>query len=216
MAAPPSACSGFRPQRLDALAAESQRRAEIAIAEGRFAKSLVPVVKADGSLALDHEEYPRPETTVETLAGLKPSFATLADYPLDDRGTTYRSLILQKYPGLEIRHVHHAGNSSGIVDGAAAVLVGSKDAGKKAGLKPRAKIRAEVKSDRLELLIAGFSEAQIAPKGLAIGRQMIEAALGTTISLRSLEAAEPALPLQFPSAKSPSVPAPEPKLLTGD
>jgi acetyl-CoA C-acetyltransferase len=127
---------------LDALAAESQRRAAVAIEQGRFARSLVPVYRADGSLALDHDEYPRPETTVETLAGLKPSFATLADHPLDDRGTTYRSLILQKYPGLEIRHVHHAGNSSGVVDGAAALLLASPAYARRHGLKPRARVVA--------------------------------------------------------------------------
>ena len=127
---------------LDALAAESQRRAAVAIEEGRFAKSLVPVYKTDGSLALDHEEFPRPQTTAASLAELKPSFAALADVPLDDRGTTFRGLILQKYPGLEIRHVHHAGNSSGVVDGAAALLLASPSYAKAHGLKPRARVVA--------------------------------------------------------------------------
>ena len=84
---------------VDELAAESQRRAEIAIKEGRFDKSLVPVHNLDGSIALDREEYPRPGTTADSLASLPPSFGALADIPLDDKGTTYRSLVLQKFPG---------------------------------------------------------------------------------------------------------------------
>ena len=127
---------------LDALAAESQRRAAIAIEEGRFAKSLVPVYKADGSLALDHEEYPRPQTTAASLAELKPSFTALADHPLDDRGTTFRGLILQNYPDLDILFLHHAGNSSGVVDGAAALLLASPAYAKAHGLKPRARVVA--------------------------------------------------------------------------
>ena len=127
---------------LDALALESQKRAADAIANGRFKKSLVAVHKADGTLALDHEEYPRPQTTAEGLASLKPAFPALADYPIDDRGTTYRSLILEKYPDLDIKFSHHAGNSSGVVDGAAAVLLASPAYAKAHGLKPRARVVA--------------------------------------------------------------------------
>ncbi len=127
---------------LDALALLSQQRAAQAIAEGRFNKSLVPVYRADGSLALDHEEFPRPQTTADGLAGLKPAFTALADVALDERGTTYRGLILQKYPDLDIRFVHHAGNSSGVVDGAAALLLASPSYAKKHGLKPRARVLA--------------------------------------------------------------------------
>ena len=127
---------------LDALALESQRRAAVAIAEGRFNKSLIPVFKADGTPALDHEEFPRPQTTAEGLAALTPSFAKLADYKLDEQGTTFRGLILQKYPDLDIQFVHHAGNSSGVVDGAAAILLASPAYAKKHGLKPRARIVA--------------------------------------------------------------------------
>ncbi len=126
----------------DGLALESQKRAAAAIAEGRFAKSLIPVRKADGTLALDHEEYPRPQTTLEGLAGLKPAFAAMADHPLDDQGTTYRKLITAKYPDLDIQFVHHAGNSSGVVDGAAAILLASPAYAKKHGMKPRARIVA--------------------------------------------------------------------------
>ena len=127
---------------LDTLALESQQRAARAIAEGRFARSLVPVLREDGSLALDREEYPRPETTAEALAGLKPSFAAVADYPLDKAGTTYRGLIQGRYPGLDIRFAHHAGSSSGVVDGAAAMLLASDSYAKAHGLKPRARVVA--------------------------------------------------------------------------
>jgi acetyl-CoA C-acetyltransferase len=120
----------------------SQQRADVAIKEGRFRKSLVPVYKDDGSLALDHEEYPRPQTTLEGLAGLKPAFEAVATAPLDGNGLTYAGLIHQVYPDLKIKHVHHAGNSSGVVDGAAAVLLASPAYAKKNGLKPRARVIA--------------------------------------------------------------------------
>src|SRR5207237_1399175 len=83
---------------------------------------------------------PRPQTTAEALAGLKPAFPAIADYALDDKGTTYRGLILQRYPGLEIEFMHHAGNSSGVVDGAAALLLASPASAKAHGLKPRARV----------------------------------------------------------------------------
>ena len=127
---------------LDELAVESQRRAEIAIKEGRFERSLVPVHHPEGTLALDRDEYPRPGTTLDALASLPPSFAALADAPLDDQGTTYRQMVLQRYTGLQIEHVHHAGNSSGVVDGAAAVLLVSPDYARAHGLQPRAKVVA--------------------------------------------------------------------------
>lgn len=127
---------------LDELAAESQRRAEVAVAEGRFDRSLVPVLDDDGSVALDREEYPRPGTTVESLSQLPASFEALADIPLDEEGTTYRAMVLARYPGLEIDHVHHAGNSSGVVDGAAAILVTSPEYARAHGMTPRARVRA--------------------------------------------------------------------------
>ena len=125
---------------VDALGLESQKRAAQAIAEGRFSKSVIPVYREDGTLALDHEEFPRPQTTMEGLSQLEPSFAKLADMPLDAQGTTFRKLINAKYPDLKIEHMHHAGNSSGVVDGAAAVLLASKAYAEKNGLKPRARI----------------------------------------------------------------------------
>jgi acetyl-CoA C-acetyltransferase len=133
---------GISREALDDLAMVSQQRADVAIKEGRFKKSLIPVYKEDGTLALDHEEFPRPQTTREGLASLKPAFPALADFPLDDKGTTFRKLILAKYPGLDINFVHHAGNSSGVVDGSGALLLASADYAKAHGLKPRAKIVA--------------------------------------------------------------------------
>lgn len=129
-------------QALDELAVESQNRAARAIAEGRFDRSLVPVYREDGTLALDREEFPRPGTTLESLTKLAPSFAAMADVPLDAEGTTLRSMVLARYPGLEIEHVHHAGNSSGVVDGAAAVLWASPEAAAANGWKPRARLVA--------------------------------------------------------------------------
>ena len=133
---------GITRQDVDALGLESQQKATNAIKHGHFDRSLVPVHREDGSLALDREEYPRPQTTLEGLAGLKPAFTAVADYPLDDKGTTYRNLILQKYPDLEIEFVHHAGNSSGVVDGSAAILLASPNYAKVHGLKPRARVVA--------------------------------------------------------------------------
>ena len=133
---------GIDREALDALAVVSQQRADHAIKNGYFDKSLITVYNADGSVALDHEEFPRPQTTLEGLGNLDPSFAKLADIPLDESGTTFRSLVLQKYPGLDIKHFHHAGNSSGVVDGAGAVLLASPDYAKAHGMKPRARIVA--------------------------------------------------------------------------
>lgn len=133
---------GISREAVDALGLTSQQRAAQAIAEGRFDKSLVPVVDDEGNVILGAEEFPRPQTTAEGLAALQPSFTKIADIPLDGQGMTFRKLINQKYPDLEIEHVHHAGNSSGVVDGAAAVLLASKDYAESHDLKPRARIVA--------------------------------------------------------------------------
>ena len=125
---------------LDDLSLESQKRADRAIRNGHFAKSLVPVHREDGALALDREEYPRPQTTREGLAALKPAFQAMADVPIDASGSTYRKLIGQKFPDLDIEFVHHAGSSSGVVDGAAALLLASPAYAGRKGLKPRAKV----------------------------------------------------------------------------
>ena len=131
---------GISREALDALAFVSQQRADKAIKEGRFNKSVVPVLNEDGSVALDREEFPRPETTAEGLAALKPSFAGLADFDLG--GTSFRKQINRRYPDAEIQHFHHAGNSSGVVDGAAALLIVSPAYAEEHGLKPRARIVA--------------------------------------------------------------------------
>jgi acetyl-CoA C-acetyltransferase len=133
---------GISREDTDKLSLMSQQRAANAIKNGYFNKSLVPVYREDGSLALDKEEYPRPQTTLEGLAALKPAFPQVADFPLDDKGTTYRKLILDKYPDLEINHIHHAGNSSGVVDGSGALLLASPSYAKAHGLKPRARVVA--------------------------------------------------------------------------
>ena len=126
---------GFGRQDLDAFAAESHRRAAQAQAEGRFARSIVPVTDINGMVMLDRDETVRPGTSVESLAKLNPSFEMMGSMGFD-------STALDKYTTIEkIHHHHHAGNSSGIVDGAALMLLGSKAAGEKAGLKPRAKVR---------------------------------------------------------------------------
>ena len=122
----------------DAYAVESQRRAKAAWDEGRFARSIVPVSDVIGQVVLDHDEHMRPDATMQSLGALKPSFTALGE---DMPG--FDAVALLRYPELErVNHIHHAGNSSGIVDGAAAVLVGNKDMGEKYDLKPRARIRA--------------------------------------------------------------------------
>lgn len=127
---------------LDQLALTSQQRAARAISERAFDRSLIPVRRADGTLALDKEEFPRPATTLEALSKLNASFAELATHPLDEHDTTYLGMLRAKYPQLEITHVHHAGNSSGVVDGAAALLLASPEYARRRGWKPRAKVVA--------------------------------------------------------------------------
>ncbi len=136
-----AAREGIGRHELDALALVSQERADRAIREGRFNKSLITVFNEDGTVALDHEEFPRPETTAEGLAALKASFDGIADFDLGG-GATFRKQITRRYPELEWKGVHHAGNSSGVVDGAAALLITSKEYADKHGLKPRARIVA--------------------------------------------------------------------------
>lgn len=132
---------GFTREQADALAAESQRRAALAWKEGRFQKSIVPVKDQNGLLILDHDEYMRPDTTVDTLGALKPAFKEMGEVM-----PGFDKVAMLKYPELKsINHIHHAGNSSGIVDGAAAVLIGNEEFGKRFGLKPRARIRATAK-----------------------------------------------------------------------
>lgn len=128
---------GFSRDDVDAYAVESQKRAARAWEEGRFKKSIVPVKNQLGLTQLDHDEHMRPGTDMQGLGSLKSAFKDLSDF------VGFEAVALQKYPDIEyLNWVHTGGNSSGIVDGSAAVLVGSKEAGEKAGLKPRARIRA--------------------------------------------------------------------------
>ena len=128
---------GFGRTECDALAVESQKRAAAAWKDGRFARSVVPVKDVNGLTILDHDEHMRPETDMQSLGSLQPSFTLMGEMGGFDAVAT------QAHPEVEkVVHVHHAGNSSGIVDGAAAVLIGSRRGGRKAGLTPRAKIRA--------------------------------------------------------------------------
>jgi acetyl-CoA C-acetyltransferase len=132
---------GFTRDDADALAVESQRRAKVAWDEGRFANSVINVRDINGISILDHDEYMRPQTDMQSLGALNPAFQAMGEVM-----PGFDKIALMKYPHLEkINHIHHAGNSSGIVDGAAAVLIGNKEFGKKHGLKPRARIRATTK-----------------------------------------------------------------------
>jgi acetyl-CoA C-acetyltransferase len=126
---------GYGREDVDGYAVESQRRAAVAWEEGRFARSVVPVFDQAGIIRLDHDEHMRPGTTLDSLAKLKPAFAGMGE-------AGYDAVAIRRYPQLDrVEHVHHGGNSSGIVDGAAAVLIGSREAGMSAGLTPRARIR---------------------------------------------------------------------------
>ena len=128
---------GFSRDDVDAYAVESQKRAAMAWQEGRFDRSVVPVKDVNGMTILAKDEHMRPETTMQSLAALQPSFVQMGELGGFD------AVAIQAHPEVEfINHVHHAGNSSGIVDGAAAVLIGSKEVGEEIGLKPRARLRA--------------------------------------------------------------------------
>lgn len=137
-----AAMEGISRQELEALGVESQRRAAVAIAEGRFDKSTIVVKDDEGNVILDHEEYPRPETTAESLAQIKPAFEMFLNMPSASGGKTYGELINQVYPDVEIKPIHHVGISSGVVDGASAILLASKGYAEAHGLKPRARIVA--------------------------------------------------------------------------
>jgi acetyl-CoA C-acetyltransferase len=137
-----AALEGITRADVDAIGLTSQQRAAKALADGRFARSTVPVVDDDGKVVLDHEEYPRPNTTAADLAALKPAFAEIQNMKADAEGRTFGDMIRLRYPGLEITPIHHAGNSSGVVDGAAGVLIASEDYARRHGLKPRARVVA--------------------------------------------------------------------------
>ncbi|MEM9779740.1 MAG: acetyl-CoA C-acetyltransferase [Pseudomonadota bacterium] len=160
---------GFSRDDADAFAVESQKRAATAWEEGRFANSVVQINDINGLPILDRDEHMRPGTDMQSLGGLKPAFK--------DQGEVmpgFDAVALLKYPHLEkINHIHHAGNSSGIVDGAAALLIGSKDFGEKYGLKPRARIRATAKvGTDPTIMLTGpvpVTEKILAQSGMSIG-----------------------------------------------
>jgi acetyl-CoA C-acetyltransferase len=160
---------GFSRDDADALAVESQNRAEKAWKEQRFAKSVVPVKDINGLTILDRDEYMRPGTDMQALGALKPSFKDMGE-----QMPGFDAIALMKYPHLErIEHIHHAGNSSGIVDGSAALLIGNKAFGETYGLTPRARIRATAKigTDPTIMLTGPVPATQkiLADSGMAIG-----------------------------------------------
>ena len=159
---------GFSRDDADALAVESQRRAAAAWEAGRFDKSVITVRDQNGVAILDRDEYMRPATDMQSLGALKPSFKEMGEVM-----PGFDQLALMKYPHLErIEHIHHAGNSSGIVDGAAAVLIGNKEFGEARGLKPRARIRATAKiGTDPTIMLTGpvpVTEKILADNGMAI------------------------------------------------
>jgi acetyl-CoA C-acetyltransferase len=132
---------GFSRNDCDQLGIDSQNRAEAAIKDGRFDRALVPIHHDDGAIALDHEEFPRPGTTMESLSELSAAFEKMGAHKLEGAERTIDETALLAYPDVEkIDHVHHAGNSSGVVDGASALLVASPDFAKAHGMKPRARV----------------------------------------------------------------------------
>lgn len=160
---------GFSRADADALALESQRRAAQAWADNRFAKSIVPVLDQNGLTILDRDEYMRPGTTADDLAKLRPAFKEMGEMM-----PGFDKVAMLKYPHLtHVDHIHHAGNSSGIVDGAAAVLIGNAEFGQAHGLKPRARIRATAKiGTDPTIMLTGpvpVTEKILKDSGLSIG-----------------------------------------------
>ncbi|MDG3011582.1 acetyl-CoA C-acetyltransferase [Rhodococcus sp. D2-41] len=158
---------GFTRDDVDSFAVRSQRKAAAAWSGGYFAKSVVPVRDINGTVLLAHDEFMRPDTTVDTLAGLKPSFAGIGE------AGGFDAVALQRYHWVErIDHVHHAGNSSGIVDGSALVLVGNEAAGREAGLTPRARVVASaVTGSDSTIMLTGpvpATEKVLATAGLTV------------------------------------------------
>ena len=160
---------GFTRDEADQLAVRSQQRAKMAWDEGRFAKSVIDIKDQNGLSILSHDEYMRPQTDMQSLGALNPAFQQMGEVM-----PGFDKIALMKYPHLEkINHIHHAGNSSGIVDGAAAVLIGNKEFGEKYGLKPRARIRATAKiGTDPTIMLTGpvpVTEKILADNGMKIG-----------------------------------------------
>lgn len=161
---------GYSRDDVDAYSVESQKRAKAAWDDKRFDGSIIPVKDVIGGIVLDHDEHMRPETTMQSLGSLKPSFVDMGAFGFDN-------VALQKYPEIEkINHVHHAGNSSGIVDGAAAVLIGTKEMGEKLGLKARARIKgmASVGSEPTIMLTGPSFAAEKALKRAGMSKSDID------------------------------------------
>ena len=177
---------GYSRAQLDGFAVESQKRAKRAWDEGYFAKSIVPVVDRNGLVILDRDEHLRPESTLESLAKLEPSFAKLGRMAGFDR------VVLQRYPDIErLEYFHHAGNSSGIVDGAAAVLLGNEEAAARTGIAPRARIRsfAACAQDPTIMLTAPAESCRIALRRAGMA--------ATDVDLWEINEAFAAVPLYF-------------------
>ncbi|PCH75158.1 MAG: acetyl-CoA acetyltransferase [Rhodobacteraceae bacterium] len=160
---------GFTRDQVDSLAVESQRRAKAAWDDNRFAKSIITVRDQNGLTILDRDEYMRPQTDMQSLGGLNPAFQMMGEVM-----PGFDKVAMMKYPHLDkINHIHHAGNSSGIVDGAAAILIGSKAFGEKNGLTPRARIKATAKigTDPTIMLTGPVPVTQkiLADNGMEIG-----------------------------------------------
>jgi len=178
---------GFSRDDVDQFAVESQRRAARAWEEGRFQRSIVPVKDQNGLLILDRDEHMRPETDMQALGALKPSFKDLGE-----NMPGFDAVAILRYPEVErVEHVHHAGNSSGIVDGAAAVLIGTEEAGERLGLTPRARIRATARiGSEPSIMLTGpiaATRRALASAGMEIG----------DIDLFEVNEAFSAIPLMF-------------------
>ncbi|MGE0598931.1 MAG: acetyl-CoA C-acetyltransferase [Dehalococcoidia bacterium] len=168
---------GFTREQCDAVGVESQRRAAEAIDAGRFKRSVVPIYNDDGSLALDHDEHPRPGSTIESLAGLNPSFAKMGVMSPPNDTRTYDEICMAVYPQVkQMNHVHHAGNSSGVVDGASALLLASPEYAKSHGLKPRARIvqTATAGSEPVIMLTAPAPATQMVLKKAGMSKDDID------------------------------------------
>ncbi|HEX6030858.1 MAG TPA: acetyl-CoA C-acetyltransferase [Tepidiformaceae bacterium] len=168
---------GFTREDVDALGVQSQARAAAAIADGRFKRSVVPICNDDGSLALDHDEHPRPGTTMESLASLNPSFAKVGSMSPPNDTRTYDQICKDVYPQItEVNHVHHAGNSSGVVDGASAVLLASPDYARAHGLKPRGRVvmTATAGAEPVIMLTAPAPAAKLVLKKAGMRKENID------------------------------------------
>ncbi len=164
---------GFARADVDAYAVESQRRAAAAIAQGRFDRSLIPVTDADGAVVLERDEHPRAGTNLEGLGRLRPAFGRLGTDRADGETRSYDEICLHRYPRLDhVEHVHHAGNSSGVVDGAAAAVVASEDWVRAHGVTPRAKVvaTAAIGSEPIIMLTAPGPAARraLAKAGMSV------------------------------------------------